>query len=196
MDKAMVLTTKRVAEKFARELHATEGGLWAVEQVGRQWRAYCAVTKKELDRSNTIKHAEAALKRDFFGEHFGIFSEKRAAEEKLAKFRIRLETDPFNAFEWGNEAVQAAADLKVIAGILYLRDHSRDLNQICESLEYDLRCADEGESLSQSTSPMSTLAARAQRIALRKYVKQIRSFLQYRACAIGDLYAAAEEASE
>jgi hypothetical protein len=97
-------------------------------------------------------------------------SDVDGAEDALTRFAGRLEKDPASAFEWGTDAVEAAAKLKVARTVqLVVAEHGLDVaGQVAR--QETLRRA---RSTSRSTSPMSNLVEDGLRAAWAEWAERL-----------------------
>jgi len=119
------------------------------------------------DRIHTYEESEPSIvaERQDRGFRFMVDRMVADAQEELAKFNKRYAENPLYAFEWGTDAVQAAANQDVALRVKAALDagHTREevIKDARQQLGYALR-------LSGSTSPMSNLAEQAKAIAYGK----------------------------
>lgn len=82
----------------------------------------------------------------------------RTAEAKLAAFSTRFAADPYHAFDWGTDALDAAATKKVATRALALLEGGATVEALVSELNDEvLRSARYGE---RSTSPVGNELAR------------------------------------
>jgi hypothetical protein len=187
---------KRDAERLQGSLHEELGGHWSTERVGQKWRVYQTITREEYRRNQAKSSAELTLhpKFDWFSSegYRSIYRTRDQLKAKLDEWAAQFARDPDYALGYGTENCQNAADFQVASRIIAYHEAGRNPRDICHHFEEEARRAMESDSLSWSTSPMSNLMEKARRIALGKFSRDMRSWLEAQEFAISTLYADAE----
>jgi hypothetical protein len=191
-----VVYNKREAEWLQAELQSEHGGHWSTERVGHKWRVYQIVTREEYRRNQAKSSAEIALHPRFnwFSPdgYRSIYRTRDQLKVKLDEWVAQFARDPVYALKYGTENCQNAADFQVASQIIAYYEAGLNPRDICHDFEEEARRAVESDNLNQSTSPMSNLMEQARRIALGKFSRDMRSWLQNQDDAIGTLYAETE----
>lgn len=142
--------------------HATLAGLKAGSA---NCEAFCdafvkAATQEKARRWYELPDVKAAMREDAFRRAVARILEESAAT--LERFSKRFAEDPADAFSWGTQAVQAAANQKWARAARALLDAGKTRDEvqaaILQQAKYKVR-------LEHSTSPMSNLMEQAEAIA-------------------------------
>jgi hypothetical protein len=199
VDMAMIISetyTKREAERRLNELTSEHGGVWQITSIGKRYGVRQAVTREEKTRADAIRHAEITLesRANWFRPEgmFSVYRTRDKLKDRLDEFAARFAQDPSHALEWGTSTFEAAAEYRVVREIIAGLEVGHSPRQVCENPDDEAARETRHETLSRSSSPTSDLMDQARRIALRKYAREVRAYVDALAEAEGVLYGAAE----
>jgi hypothetical protein len=101
---------------------------------------------------------------------------RRYEDERVAKFAERFATDPYDAFRWGQDAVEAAAYVQVYGHVERLA-----AERVLDAL--DAECERRETETYNSTSPMANNTEACLRVAYARVRKEVRQIFARRADA-------------
>jgi hypothetical protein len=181
---------KREAKAYLTEMQAALGGEWSIELKGANYVVDQVKSAADLKQEKAEINARFYLDYDFWSpESYGSFyREREKVQEQIAAWQERFTKDPFDALSWGIEACQAAADLRALSWAIGAHEQGDDDQTICLSFEGHVSRSSRFNSLSQSSSPMSSLMDRAATIAEAKIASRLRSYIDKKAESLGVLY--------
>jgi hypothetical protein len=166
---------KREAKAYLTEMQAALGGEWSIELKGANY------VVDQVKSAADLKQEKAEINARFY-------LEREKVQEQIAAWQERFTKDPFDALSWGIEACQAAADLRALSWAIGAHEQGDDDQTICLSFEGHVSRSSRFNSLSQSSSPMSSLMDRAATIAEAKIASRLRSYIDKKAESLGVLY--------
>lgn len=186
--------TKREADLTLQSAIGQYGGAWKVEKRGRAYHVVQTQTRRERERAAALRQADYMLHDrtfDYFapGGYLSIYQKRDQLKAALDAWQERFAANPADALTWGTKCFQSAADYHVASLIIADHEAGRDAALICRRVEGEARCMAESDNLSQSSSPTADLMKQAKRIAYGKFAREMRSWLDNRAEAVGALYA-------
>jgi hypothetical protein len=134
------------------------------------------IREKAIASARTTLQLTNRSDMDFYTGYMGLERTRDQLKTKLAKWAEEFAKDPADALGWSVDTFGAAAQLKVIAEILYHHDRGVSDQNILATLQVDARRV---PALSRSTSPTSNLMEDATRIAYAKYAESLESHLRH-----------------
>jgi predicted RNA-binding protein YlxR (DUF448 family) len=187
----MTVPTKRVANNIVAYQKKEIGGEFEITQARENGRRVYVIsqtkTREQVQQEQAFERAKSTLDpmSDWLGKESptNIYLERDKIKKILDKFAERFANNPIDAFTWGTDTVQDAAGYEALSLAIHLLEEGRTDEQLAEYFTDKSEREDRYERLSYSTSPMSNLCKRAQRIATREVARRLRDYVKSRAVA-------------